>query len=105
MVFGIEVGGRWAEEACDFVRLLARSRARAAPELLRRSTQLAFTLRWTGLLAVAAQRAFAATLLDWPTAHLACVDGEPPLLSEVLTDARLSEPPAASRLPPRTGGF
>ena len=93
VVLGIEVGGRWADEACDFVRLLARARAKAAPESLRRSTQLAFTLRWTGLLSVAAQRAFAATLLDLSS----------PVLSEVLTDARLGEQPAESRLPLREG--
>lgn len=71
----------------------------------KKQPRLAFTLRWTGLSSVAAQRAFAATLLDLPTAYLACVHGEPPLLSEVLTDARLGESPAASRLLPRTGGL
>ena len=31
VVFGVEIGGRWSREAAQFVRLLARARAAAAP--------------------------------------------------------------------------
>ena len=55
VVFGIEVGGRWAPEAASLVRLLASARA-LRPGL-------------SGILAVAAQRALAASLLHLPFAN------------------------------------
>jgi len=42
VVLGIELGGRWSTEAAQFMRLLARSRARAAPQLLRSSATAAY---------------------------------------------------------------
>ena len=51
VVFGLEVGGGWAEEAATFVRLLARARAASAPAAVR---QAAWVLRWSGLISVAA---------------------------------------------------
>ena len=35
VVIGVEVRGRWGSKAASFLRLLARARARAAPEALR----------------------------------------------------------------------
>jgi hypothetical protein len=35
VVLALEVGGRWSDEALDFVRTLARARIKSAPELLR----------------------------------------------------------------------
>ena len=93
----MEVGGRWSKEALTFIRLLAKSRARAYPRLLRASAQMAYTSRWTGLLAVAAHRALAATLLELPVDESA-MDGEDPFLEDVLHEARLVEAPAPSRL-------
>ena len=98
VVLAIEVGGRWSEEALDFVRLLAKSKARAYPPILRKSAQLAWANRWTGLLAVAAHRAFACSLLELPIDE-ACCDGEAPPFEDVLHEARLSVPPAPSRMP------
>jgi len=66
VVLGLEVGGRWSEEATIFVRLLAQAKARAAPEVLRRSAELAWQRRWSAILAVAAQRSLAASLLELP---------------------------------------
>ena len=66
VVFGLEVGGRWAEEAATFVRLLARTRAASAPATVRNSAQAAWRTRWSGLISVAAQRALAATFLELP---------------------------------------
>ena len=54
--------------------------------------------RWTGILAVAAQRALAATLLELPVDDAEGVDGEEPVLEDVLGDARLVEAPVPSRL-------
>ena len=68
VVVGVEVGGRWSEEALTFIRLMAKAKSRAYPRLLRASAQMAYTTRWTGLLAVAAHRALAATLLEIPVA-------------------------------------
>ncbi|CAK0847649.1 unnamed protein product, partial [Prorocentrum cordatum] len=92
VVLGLEVGGRWSEEALTFVRLLARTRARSAPQRLRASARAAYLHRWTGLAAVAAQRAFAATLLELPP-HALAVDGDEPHLADLLADARYTETP------------
>ena len=98
VVLSVEVGGRWSEEAATFVRLLAKAKARAFPPVLRRSVQMAYTCRWTGLLAVAALRAYARTLLDLPVDEANC-DGEEAPLEDVLREARFFEPPEPSRLP------
>ena len=66
LVFGVEVGGRWSDDADGFTRLLARERARAVPRLLRRAAEEAWFSRWTGLLAAMAAKSFARTLLDLP---------------------------------------
>ena len=86
VVLAMEVGGLWSSEAWTFVRLLARARARGEPTLLRRGAELAWRRRWVGLLACAAARAFAASLLELPGA--AGADGATPSTSEVLEDAR-----------------
>ena len=75
VVLGLEVGGRWSEEAVSFVQLLARHRAQECPRLLRRSAVQLFFNRWTGLLACAVQQAFAASLLGEPLPGTACVNG------------------------------
>ena len=100
VLLGMEVGGRWSEEALRFIRLLAKAKSRAYPQLLRASARAAWASRWTGLLAVAAQRAFARTLLALPVDE-ANVDGEEAFLEDVLHEARLVEPPLPSRLPAR----
>ncbi|CAK0830298.1 unnamed protein product [Prorocentrum cordatum] len=94
VVLGLEVGGKWSEEALTFVGLLARARARSAPQRLRASARAAYLHRWTGLVAVAAQRAFAATLLELPP-HTLAVDGDEPHLADLLADARYTETPEA----------
>ena len=99
VVVAVEVGGRWSEEALRFVRLLAKAKSCAVPQVLRMSTRMAFQHRWTGILAVAAQRTFAATLLDITVDNAAAVDGDEPFLEEVMLDARLVEAPVPSRLP------
>ena len=42
VVLGIEIGGRWSSEAAQFIRFLARSRARSAPSLLRAGATAAY---------------------------------------------------------------
>jgi len=98
VVLALEVGGRWSEEALTFVRLLAKAKARTVPQLLRPAAQAAFFHRWTGMLAVAAQRALAATLLELPVDDAEGVDGDQPELEDVLVAARFAEAPVPSRV-------
>ena len=100
VVLGFEVGGRWSDEALDFVRRLARAKARSQPEWLRASAAQAYAHRWSGMLAVAAQRAFAASLLELPLANENCWDGEAPACHDVVAGARWSFPVHESRLGP-----
>eukprot|EP00439_Symbiodinium_sp_Y106_P082067 s351_g21.t1 len=47
VVFGIETGGQWGEEAATFLRLLAQARAASAPVAVRRAAQAAWvSFRW-----------------------------------------------------------
>ena len=87
VVVGTEVGGRFSTEVVQFLRLLARHRAAAVPRLLRPAAITAWVARWSGLLAVAAQRAFAASLLELPPAA-DLGDGPGPELHELLAEAR-----------------
>jgi hypothetical protein len=98
VVLAVEVGGRWSEEATKFVQQLAKAKARTVPAILRPSVRAAYFHRWTGMLAVAAQRALAATLLELPVDDAEGLDGDAPFLEEVLLDARRVEPPLPSRL-------
>ena len=89
--------------SCDslqLVRLLAKQKARAAPALLRRSAELAYTNRWWGFLSVAAQDALMATLTGDGYLALGGAAGEddPDLAEVLLAD---SAGPPASRLPAR----
>ena len=103
VVFGLEVGGRWAPEAATFIRLLARARAAEVPTSLRAAARAAWVVRWSGILAVAAQRAFAASLLELPPGGECSAGGPEPALHELLADARWQATPASSRLPMRVG--
>ena len=94
VVLGIEVGGRWSSQAAEFVRRPTRSRARAAPVAARAAVTSALALRWSALLAFAAARSFAASLLSLPLAATANVDGEASLLSNFPADS--AEPPRIS---------
>ena len=98
VVLALEVGGRWSQEAKQFVVQLARARARAVPAALRRSSELAFARRWTSILACASQRAFAMSLLELPLTSVSSFDGQAPALSDVLADVRFVEATAPSRL-------
>ena len=97
-VLAFEVGGRWDKGALKFLRQLARARARAAPAWLRHSTAQAYAYRWSALLAVAVQRAFAASLLHLPLEG-ELQDGEAPACSDLLADARFLSAQEVSRMP------
>ncbi len=98
VVLAFEVGGRWSDDSLDFVRRLARATARSQPDRLRASAAQAYVHRWSGILAVAAQRAFAASLLELPLANEICWDGDAPACHDVVADARWVFPVLDSRL-------
>ena len=98
VVLGFEIGGRIDTEAVGFIRRLAASKARGVPARLRKAALQASVHRWTGMLAVAAQRACALSLLELPLDAADDCDGTEPPLAEVLADARAAEPVVPSRL-------
>ena len=63
VVTAMEIGGRWSEEAWTFLTLLAETKAKTGPKLLEKSTHYCLLRRWSQMVAVAAQSAFAASLL------------------------------------------
>ena len=74
-VIGVEVERRWGSEAASFLRLLARARARAAPDPALRSADVH---RRSGLLCAAASLAFADSLTSLPSPGLSNLDGPCP---------------------------
>ena len=98
---GMEVGGRWAQEAYDFVTTLAAARARDAPPALQGSTYYAWVRRWTSMLAVAGMRAFADTQLTGNARSTDACGGEAPLLGELLGEEPHEGAAECSRLPLR----
>ena len=64
VVLAGEVGGRWSGETSTFLQLLAEAKARAEPPVLRRRVVCAWKARWGAILACAAARAFACSLLN-----------------------------------------
>eukprot|EP00438_Fugacium_kawagutii_P004219 Skav215951 [mRNA] locus=scaffold226:829609:829965:+ [translate_table: standard] len=63
VVVALETGGRWGPEAVDLIRALARAKARGSPPCLRQAATSACIRRWSAIIAVASQRAFAASYL------------------------------------------
>jgi hypothetical protein len=98
---GMEVGGRWAPEAYDFVCELAAARTRDAPQVLQRSAYTAWVKRWTTMLAVAGMRAFADTQLHGDARSTDVHEGRQLTLGELLGAEPHEGPPEASRLPLR----
>ena len=94
-------GGRFGAEAANWLRLLAGQRASDVQAAMRAAARAAWVARWSGLLAVAAQRAVAASLLELPLAGECNVAGEAPELHEVLADVRWQLPTFGSRQGPR----
>ena len=45
VVLGVEVGGRWSQEAFAVIRQLAKAKARTKPTIIRKSVQIAFQHR------------------------------------------------------------
>ena len=97
LILAGEVGGRWSDTTCQLLRDLAKEKSQSAPPRLRRSTAFAWENRWWGMLSVAAQNAFAATLVDDAPHLLHAREGSDPPLGVLLH----GEAPTESRLPIR----
>jgi len=101
VVAAMKVGGRWAEEAYEFVDLLAQAKAREAPPALRRSAHHHWVRRWTTLVSVATLRSFADTLLYGTATSTDTWEAEAPTLGELLGSETHTEAPEVSCLPLR----
>ena len=63
VVVAIETGGRWSNEAVDFVWHVAGAKALEVPSYTTQQVALAWGRRWTRMLSTACAVAFAASLL------------------------------------------
>ena len=70
VVLAGEVGGRFSAEAAQFLTGLASAKVRELPELLRGRAHPAWLRRSSSLLACAAARAFALSLLERDTSWM-----------------------------------
>ena len=86
VVLANEVGGRWSLETQAFLGELARAKSREEPPNFRTSAKLAWTWRWSMILACASARAFAQSLLENRAAQ--GFDGPTPTTAEVIGDSR-----------------
>ena len=81
---------RWVDTGqprpCPFLGLLAKARARSETHLKWRRVEQAWRIRWSCMLACAAARAFAASLLE-QRMSIGC-DGNAPVSHEVVADHR-----------------
>ena len=80
----VGVGVKKLRHSIDFSHRPA-ARARAA---VRRVAQAAWVHRWGGILSLAAQRALATSLIEFPPAAELGAAGDPPAFHELLADAR-----------------
>ena len=81
VVLAGEVGGRWSAETMSFLGLLAKTRARSETQLKRRRVEQAWRIWWSCMLACAAARALAASLLE-QRVSVGC-DGNAPVSHEI----------------------
>ena len=88
VVLAGDVAGRWSEETVSFIRPLAKARVRGEPTILKKRAEQAWRMRWCCLLACAAARAFAASLLERRGPGGA--DGETPSVHHVVNDWRFA---------------
>ena len=100
VVVGMEVAGRWAEEAYYFLNILAAARAGEALTALRRGVHEACLKRWIAMVAVAGLRSFANSLLERVDAT-ELPEGARPTLGQLLGQEPHSGETTNSRMPLR----
>ena len=96
-----EVGGRWSDACVTWVSRLAKHKASEQPKHLRRAAEFAWSARWWSLLSVAAQRSFAASLVEVDANLIKPILDFEPSTGEVLAGVRYELGPVVSRLPLR----
>ncbi len=96
-----EVGGRWHSDCVDWVGRLAKMKASAELPHLQRAAEFAWHSRWWSLLSVAAQRAFALSLIEVDCEAIKPLADYEPKVGAVLADVRYELESAVSRLPLR----
>ena len=67
LTLACETGGRWSDQCVDFVRMLAKHKAKEAPPVLQRSAEYGWQSRWWTLLSCSAHRTFAASITELDT--------------------------------------
>ena len=77
VVLAAEVGSRWSDESADFLKQLAKAKARGVPRVLQVRTRQAWQMRWSSLLACS-------SALD--KRAVVGVDGDTPSSSDVVGD-------------------
>ena len=96
-----EVGGRWHSDCITWVGSLAKMKASAELPHLRRAAEFAWHSRWWSLLSVAAQRAFALSLIEVDCEAIKPLADFEPKVGAVLADVRYELESVVSRLPLR----
>ena len=96
-----EIGGRWSDNCIKWVAKLAKYKASSELPHLRRASEYAWHSRWWSLLSVAAQRAFALSLIEVDCDAIKPLADFEPKLGEILADVRYELGPVVSRLPLR----
>ena len=86
VVLAGEVGSRFSLETAHFLRCLASAKVRGVPQILQGRAHAAWLRRWSSMLACAAARAFALSLLTENCSP--DMDGPTPSVHEVLGDFR-----------------
>ena len=84
-----------------WVSRLAKHKASEQPKHLRRAAEFAWSARWWSLLSVAAQRSFAASLVEVDANLIKPILDFEPSTGEVLAGVRYELGPVVSRLPLR----
>ena len=98
IVLAIEIGGRWDSGGVKFLKDLAAAKARSAPTAQQASVAASWFRRWLSIMACAAQRALAISLLSLPASSGHCLDAHAPFLGDLLAEDRFVEGPVMSRL-------
>ena len=96
-----EVGGRWHSDCITWVGRLAKMKASAELPHLQRAAEFAWHSRWWSLLSVAAQRAFALSLIEVDCEAIKPLADFDPKVGAVLADVRYELESVVSRLPLR----
>ena len=94
MVAGVTLASKW-------VGMLAKYKARNEPPHLKRAVEFAWHSRWWSLLSVAAQRAFALSLIEVDSDAIKPLADFEPRVGDILADVRYELGPVFSRLPLR----